>query len=264
MSLVAEPILKKQFRTITSKEVIKKRLKDDITKHLHENFINDTLTDLSAAFDAWNKEGGKKDKLKELIAQTVGKRKVFKFTQGTLDHMVDLLLSQSISLKVEKIKNPLDSQDFQDFLTYTLEDTARVLTQGLTDQPLYGVFFLHGNSRNLATPLIELSDKFLWVPSLPSEGELEDGTQLKRVDICRIFQPVIDEGFAGKKERGSVEVTGPRGGKFLCGEVYSSVNKADLKAKDKVIPLANDYSLELFVTKTNTPAPEPKVKKAKA
>ena len=243
---VATAVLGKSYKSLTSRDNAKNAISVGLKKKLSENYINDIVTTLTQVFEDATKEGVvKKNDLKDRMSAKLGDKKLFKFTQGTLEEMIDHFDSRSIEIYIRPVTK--DKQDFQDFMERTLSDTATVMERALSDQPMWGVYFKEGDSRLLITPLIQLGS-MLWIPAATCEIELDNGDKLAPLDISRMLTPILDLAYTTKQDKGAVEVTGPKGGKYPCGMIYTNKKRDQYKPTEKVIELQNGYKLDLFVT----------------
>lgn len=245
--MVATAVLGKNFKALTSRDNVKESMKKRLSSKLSENYISEVITTITQVFEDASKEGViRKDVLKDRMSARLGDKKLFKFTQGTLEEMIEEFESRSIEIYIRELDK--DSDDYRDFIARTLNDTATVMERALTDQPMWGIYFKHGEDRLLISPIIQIGE-FLWCPSVICEAELENGEKLAPIDVSRMLIPVMNAAYKTKQDKGGVEVTGPKGGKYPCGEIYTNLKKDQLTPKQKKIELANGYVLDLFVTK---------------
>jgi hypothetical protein len=246
--MLATAVLGKSYKSLTSRENAKKELEKHLTPLLSEAYVNDTITLLTQIFEDATKIGiTKKDALKEKMSAELGNRKLFKFAQSLLEEMIQSLEDRSIEIYIRPVTK--DSEGFQQFLGNTLNDTATVMERALSDQPMWGIYFKEGDATLLVTPIIQLGD-MLWVPACTCKIELDNGDELKPLDISRMVKPIMETAYAKGQDKGAVEVTGPKGGKYPCGQIYTPKKKDQYTQEEKKIELQNGYVLDLFVTKT--------------
>lgn len=245
--MVATAVLGKNFKALTSRDNVKESIKKRLASKLSENYVNEVITTITQVFEDSSKEGVvKKDALKDRMSAKLGDKKLFKFTQGTLEEMIEDFESRSIEIYIKEITK--DSDEYKDFIDRTLNDTATVMERALSDQPMWGIFFKHGDDILLISPIIQLGE-LLWVPAVTCEIELNNGDKLAPIDISRMLIPVMEAAYTGKQDKGAVEVTGPKGGKYPCGQIYTNKKRDQLTPKEKKIELQNGYVLDLFVVK---------------
>jgi hypothetical protein len=243
--MVTAAVLGKKFRSLTSRDNAKACLTTKLKNKLNENNVQEVITTITQAFEDSTKKGiEKKDKLKEEIQAKLGEKRLFKFTQTLLEEMIEALESRSIQIFIQTINR--DHRDFKEFLEHTLNDTATVMDRALLDQPMWGIYFKEGDSQLLISPIIQLGD-CLWIPAATCEIEMDNGDKLAPVDISRMLTPIMDLAYTKKQDRGSVEITGPKGGKYPCGQIYTAKKRDQFKEEEKKIELANGYVAELFV-----------------
>lgn len=248
-SMIATAVLGKNFRSLTSRENAKTAIKTHLDKCLSETYINDVITTITTAFEDASKQGiMKREALKETMASKLGDKRMFKFTQTKMDYMIEALESRSIEVYIRPVTK--DRDDFQEFLQNTLGDTATVMERAITDEEMWGIYFKEGGCSLLISPIIKLNDETLWIPASTCEIELNNGEKLASNNISRMLIPIMDLAYTKKQDKGAVEVTGPKGSKYPCGQIYTSKKKDQLKPEEKKIELANGYILETFVTIT--------------
>lgn len=244
--MLATAVLGKNYRSLTSRENAKKAITERLSPKMAESYVQEVINTITQTFEDATKEGiTKKDQIKDKMSAKLGDKKLFKFTQSLLEEMIEHLESRSIEIYIRPL--PRDSEDFDNFLTRTLNDTATVMERALQgEETMWGIYFKEGEERVLISPIIQLGD-MIWIPASTCEIELDNGDKLTSMDISRMLMPIMDAAYTKKQDRGAVEITGPKGGKYPCGQIYTHKKRDSLTAEEKTIKLANGYSAELFV-----------------
>ncbi len=243
--MIAKAVLGRKFRSITSRDNVKKDMEGKLKSKLNSSYIEEVIQTITHTFEDVSKKGiDKKDKIKDAMIERIAEKRVFKFTQSILEEMIEALTSRSIEIFVQSITR--EHRDFQDFLQRTLGDTATVMERAIGTEPMWGLYFKEGETQCLISPIIALQDH-LWLPSATCEIEMDNGDKLAPMDISRMLMPVIEAAYEKKQDRGAVEITGPKGGKYPCGQIYTCKRRDQMKETEKKIELSNGYVLELFV-----------------
>jgi hypothetical protein len=249
--MIAEAVLGKKTTRPTLVEKIKEAMKASVGTKIADSYITPIYDNINYAFEEWNASGSKKtNQLKETLRTKLKEFGVFKFSDATLDQFLDIFESRTINVYCR----PIESKDdplYKEYLSNILESVRNTLERSLSDEPMWGVFLdekqADGTMKTfLPTILIKVSDDLIWIPASPDTALTASGEELKRVDLTKMFQPLYELLFPTRKDRGIVRVIGPRGGEHLCGEIFSSRERAEIK--DKTINLANEYKMTLFVT----------------
>lgn len=245
--MIATAVLGKNFRSLTSRDNAKTAIKTHLYKCLSETYVEEVIATITTAFEDASKQGiTKREALKEAMAAKLGDKKLFKFTQTKMDYMIEALESRSIEIYIRPVTK--DSDAFQEFLQNTLGDTATVMERAITDEEMWGIYFKEGAASLLVSPIIALQKEILWIPASTCEIEMNNGEKLSTKDTARMIAPIMDLAYTKKQDKGAVEITGPKGGKYPCGQIYTSKKRDQLKPEEKKIELANGYILEMFVT----------------
>jgi hypothetical protein len=249
--MLPDKVLKKQYTKITSTDAVKAKVKEELTDKVADQQIDPIYEVLIKAFNAW--EGGKLSLFKDKLRAHIKAGSPFKFADTVLDKLIETVINQTLNIKVEPITQ--SDERYKTFLLAIPKATKTILERTLSeDEEMFGVFLEEKDKKGkfqqyLALLIINVND-MMWIPATPDKATLENGTELKGADFQRMFQPILDEAYPKKADRGVVKIIGPKEGEVYVGEIFSTKKRETLKDDEKRLELENGYTMELFVART--------------